>query len=368
MEPLKLKNNLAKGIKKSLEDIKTFKTGIQDDLDHQIANICYKTLRYINKIYGQDIYSDTAITDNNISNIQKLLIYIFIIFYFHSANNDLRDTQLSEPNWKSTFKIKISNLHDLWFMQNKFAQVPSTSIISPAINRPTEYKPFKRNHNINRTQYQENIRKIFMYTANNFLDGKLVNIIANSVYNIAKNNYNILTALLSDPYYISYNFEVGLNHPNVPNHIIKASNFVRGDYGFPLDIQPANFILIGGVDINLATGGTHYLIHNIVFDNNTNLPVVTDGDNKYVKVFDFIPVKKNGNQINNLANTELIADISANTAQAKENVLNPTDQIGKYFNKIVKNDDNEYKLEFNTNGRINDVNSLKFELYVIKES
>jgi hypothetical protein len=45
--PLQLKNALAKGIAKSLEDIKTFKTGIQDDLDHQIANICFKTLRYI---------------------------------------------------------------------------------------------------------------------------------------------------------------------------------------------------------------------------------------------------------------------------------------------------------------------------------
>ena len=371
MEPLKLKNNLAKGINRSFEK-NTFKTGIQDDLNHQIANICYKTLRYIDENYGKDIYSDTEIQDKDIiSNIQKLLIYIFIIFYFHSANNNLRDTYRNETDWKPIFKNTIQNLYELWFFKNKFAEVPSTM---PTINRPTEYKPFKNNHDVNKAQYEINKKKIFIFINDNFLDSKLVNIIANSVYNIAKNNYNILTALLSDPYDISDNFEVGLNHPNVPNMIIKANDFISGNYGNenPLTIQPANLIQIEGADINLAIGGTHYLINNIVFDNTTNLPVTTT-DKKYIKVLDFMPVKNitaaNVTRITNMADVALIANITMHTQPLTLKPLDANDPEAKYFShKLVNNNNNsKYEHEFNNQFALNGNNSLKFELYVIKE-
>ena len=362
MEPLKLKKALADKINQSLEN-DTFKTGIQDDLDHQIANICFKTLRYIDKNYGKDIYSNTAITDKNeISDIQKLLIYIFIIFYFHSENDDIRNNS----DFITSYEGKINERFEFWFEKNKYAT------FQKSIGITSTYRPFKKTLENKDTKATDgNINNYRSINKPIIFSNNLQKLITNAVVSIRKNDYNILTALLSDPYYISDNFEVGLSHPNVPNKIIKAFDFASGDYGLPLDIQPANLIQIGGVDINLAIGGTHYLINNIVFDNNTNFPVVIGNDKKYIKVLDFMPVKNitaaNVTRITNMADVDLIANITTNLPQLTLEPLDANDPKVKYFSHKLVDNDNKYEHEFNNVFPFNGNNSLKFELYVIKE-
>jgi hypothetical protein len=365
MESLKLKKNLATGIKKSLQD-DTFKTGIQDDLDHQIANICYKTLRYIDIHFGDYIYNNTTLNDDKTANIQKLLIYIFIMYYFHSSNNNIRRYETSQQiiEYENIITITCNR----WFKENIFATATNT------ISSPTTYRPFKITlKNAKPTDTDSTITNYVNKYAKIYNNVNLQKLIANAVVSIHKNDYKILTALLSDTYDISDDkFEIGLKHPNIQDKIIKANNFISNDYGNPLNIQDANCIKDGMAHIIMSNGGNHYPMDNIVFSLAYNKPVVT-ADKKYVKVLDFMPVKNvtdaatNVTSINTMTNDVLIANITTNAPQLTLKALDANDPKKNYFShKLVQNNDAKYEHQFNSNGTINDNNSLKFELYVIK--
>jgi hypothetical protein len=251
------------------------------------------------------------------------------------------------------YERKINEKCELWFEKNKYATNQNS------IGTTTTYRPFKKTLEDKDTKATD--RYITHYKDNNktiiFNNDNLQKLIANAVVSIHKNDYKILTALLSDTYDVSSDkFAIYLKHPNAPNKMIFAEDLIRQDLRAPIDLTN-NDIFTSIVD--------NHIIDNILFDNTYKL--VYNG--KYIKVLDFMPVKirsVNQNQILNIANIVILNDIRE--VNLKLVNLDDNDPKKKYFShKLVQDNDAQYEHQFNNNATT-EANSLKFELYVINES
>jgi hypothetical protein len=296
----------------------------------------YRILRYINKFYLQEIIGESDIKPNSVNNIRKFIIYLWIIFSFHS---NIKDSLIDFDSYKQTFM----NYFKRWFKINRFAR--RTTLKSDALKQgylDNQYLPvFDRQ--MHEDKYQRLIIKLE-------LDTKLIHAIYAIMQLIRINNYKLLSIMFDSKYKVMRN--------NDYNLAVKVGNFIV-DYSIIYNTNYGENVIDHINRDNIIDITNYTKIENIYFDTDMN-PIP-------VKIIDFIPVKQIDNRLVSIYYDAriIVADITEDNLRVNENI---STEIKQYFKGIVYRDTTEYKHEFNSDAdSAIEASQLQFPLYVIKE-
>ena len=309
---------------------------LQNFLDKFIEKMIYRILRYINKFYLQEIIGESDIKPNSVNNIRKFIIYLWIIFSFHS---NIKDSLIDFDSYKQTFM----NYFKRWFKINRFAR--RTTLKSDALKQgylDNQYLPvFDRQ--MHEDKYQRLIIKLE-------LDTKLIHAIYAIMQLIRINNYKLLSIMFDSKYKVMRN--------NDYNLAVKVGNFIV-DYSIIYNTNYGENVIDHINRDNIIDITNYTKIENIYFDTDMN-PIP-------VKIIDFIPVKQIDNRLVSIYYDAriIVADITEDNLRVNENI---STEIKQYFKGIVYRDTTEYKHEFNSAADpAIEASQLQFPLYVIKE-
>jgi len=310
---------------------------LQIFLDKFIEKMIYRILRYINKFYLQEIIGESDITLDSVNNIRKFIIYLWIIFSFHS---NIKDSLIGFDS----YKLKFLEYFNRWFKTNHFAQ--RTTLKSGAL---------KNGYRDNQTlpvfdiadQMHDNKFTRLITTIE--LDAKLIPAIYNIIEYMRQNNYQILSIMFDSKYKVMRN-----NY----NSAVKVGNFLV-IIAFINNNNYSNNVINNIDDNNKIDISNHTKIENIYFDTDM-IPVP-------IKIIDFIPVRQINNQLVSIYNYDdiIVANIDEENLRVNENI---STEIKQYFKGIVYKGNTIYEHEFNQNAQSTIEDSkLQFPLYVIQE-
>jgi hypothetical protein len=313
---------------------------LQIFLDKFIEKMIYRILRYINKFYLQEIIGESDITLDCVNNIRKFIIYLWIIFSFHS---NIKDSLIGFDS----YKLKFLEYFNRWFKTNHFAQ--RTTLKSGALKNGYRDNQTLSVFDIADEMHDNKFTRLITTIE---LDAKLIPAIYNIIGYIRQNNYQILSIMFDSKYKVmrnNYNSAVKVGNFIVVNSIIINTNYGENVIEY-IKQHAINYI----VDIT-----NHTKIENIYFDTDM-IPVP-------IKIIDFIPVKQINNQLVSIYNYDdiIVADIDEENLRVNENI---STEIKQYFKGIVYKGNTIYEHEFNQNAQSTIEDSkLQFPLYVIQE-
>jgi hypothetical protein len=324
---------------------------LQHFLDKFIEKLAFRILRYINKYYMQKIYKGTLISTDDISNIKKFIIYLWIILSFYSAYQTT--IQKNDPN---AYIDHFNTNFDVWFRRNIFAEWPH-DVKSEALLKNLDINiiptPFFFKGDLPEDKYNKLITSIELK--------KLINIIYNIILQLRTADYKLLSLMFADKYNIYpfiFHIPVCVKHNNyLINYII-----LNNDHYDNVASIERLYLKENGVIINL--NDYTEIIDNFYYNNNNynNIKNI-----KNIKVIDFIPVYVDDDKnVKILYTNTVVLDYTNN-----KKISNFTDNnINKYFlGMIVNNDNSEYLHNFNTNTapNLDPTLDLKFKLYLIND-
>jgi hypothetical protein len=310
---------------------------LQIFLDKFIEKMIYRILRYINNFYLQEIIGESDITPDSVNNIRKFIIYLWIIFSFHS---NIKDSLIGFDS----YKLKFLEYFNRWFKTNHFAQ--RTTLKSGALKNGYRDNQTLSVFDIADEMHDNKFTRLITTIE---LDAKLIPAIYNIIGYIRQNNYQILSIMFDSKYKVMRN-----NY----NSAVKVGNFLV-IIAFINNNNYSNNVINNIDDNNKIDISNHTKIENIYFDTDM-IPVP-------IKIIDFIPVKQINNQLVSIYNYDdiIVADIDEENLRVNENI---STEIKQYFKGIVYRDTTEYKHEFNSDAdSAIEASQLQFPLYVIKE-